>query len=90
METTNSTTTHSNYCGSRLPCGICRLTMTSCPLWNGCLFTNTPNIITTTTGTTTTGTTTVNASDVKGGKTVGHLTNWWDWLKEDMPDEQTD
>lgn len=60
--TANSTTSHSDYCGSRLPCGICRLTMTTCPLWNGCQFTITPTAITTTTGTPIT----INARDVKG------------------------
>ena len=67
--TTNSTTSYSynTYCGNRLPCGICRLTMTSCPLWNGCTITTTPTVTTTTTGTTT-----ISASDVKEGETVSN------------------
>ena len=33
---TTDSTAYSNYCSSRLPCGICRLTMQVCPMWNGC------------------------------------------------------
>ena len=40
---TNTTTTgtgtvssYTNYCAHRLPCGLCRLMMTSCPLFTGC------------------------------------------------------
>ena len=41
MDTINTTGTGSsssftNYCANRLPCGMCRLTMSFCPLWNGC------------------------------------------------------
>ena len=28
-------TTYWQYCANRLPCGVCRLTSTICPLWNG-------------------------------------------------------
>lgn len=28
-------TEYTNYCASRLPCGICRLTNAICPMWNG-------------------------------------------------------
>ena len=27
---------YSNYCGNRLPCGVCRLTNSICPIGNGC------------------------------------------------------
>lgn len=37
----NTTTTgtgglYSNYCTNRLPCGICRIMMCQCPVFNGC------------------------------------------------------
>lgn len=31
----STSTTYTNYCSSRLPCGICRLTNAICPMWNG-------------------------------------------------------
>ena len=54
----NNTTSYNCCCAYRLPCGICKQTMTTCPLWNGLQGTVTP------TWTTTTATTTVKgASD---------------------------
>ena len=29
-----TSTAYTNYCSSRLPCGICRLTNAICPMWN--------------------------------------------------------
>ena len=34
--TVNGSTSYTNYCAHRLPCGICRMTNQICPIWNGC------------------------------------------------------
>lgn len=35
ISTASPSGSYSNNCSNRLPCGICRLTMTICPMWNG-------------------------------------------------------
>lgn len=32
IQNTGTTASYSNYCGNRLPCGICRLMMSVCPI----------------------------------------------------------
>lgn len=56
MNTSTSTVVNCSYCGERLPCGICRLTMKQCPKQdNSPLITwasaNTASTATVTTGT---------------------------------------
>ncbi len=46
---------HSNYCENRLPCGVCRLTNSICPIGSGCGQSPNPWGITWTASETTTG-----------------------------------
>ncbi len=60
--TTGYGTTYTNYCESRLPCGLCRLTNSMCPLWSRCgLYPNT----------------TITSTDGTGGVTLYKEGNEW-------------
>ena len=42
ITTTGTGGLYSNYCANRLPCGICRIMMCQCPVFNGCGITPVP------------------------------------------------
>ena len=42
ITTTGTVGMYSNYCCNRLPCGVCRIMMCQCPLFNGCGVTTVP------------------------------------------------
>ena len=42
ITTTGTVGSYSNYCANRLPCGVCRIMMCQCPVFNGCGITQVP------------------------------------------------